>query len=121
MHANEAKPPPYFDYGTTQGSCSVGYIYIPEWDNGRNVLYAIMCKAAGARPAVGYGGPDGAPQGAYLPPISELSPGYSPVGIPRANHSRAHSAVRRAFLDIVVPVYLEFLLTSAQRFFVSHK
>ena len=28
---------------------------------------------------------------------------------------------RRAFLDIVVPVYLEFLLTSAQRFFVSHK
>ena len=29
---------------------------------------------------MGYGGPDGPPQGAYLPPISELSPGYSPVG-----------------------------------------
>ena len=31
-------------------------------------------------PAVGYGGSDQAPQGAYLPPIWELSPGYWPVG-----------------------------------------
>ena len=36
-------------------------------------------------------------------------------------HVRLEEKIRRAFLDIVVPVYLEFLLTSAQRFFVSHK
>ena len=29
---------------------------------------------------MGYGGPDQAPQGAYLPPISDLSPEYWPVG-----------------------------------------
>ena len=73
MHANEAKPPPYFDYGTTIPKVHAQYrVHVPEWDNGRNVLYANV--QGSWRPAVGYARPTFALCGGWLGPLLNQIP-----------------------------------------------
>ena len=55
---------------------------------------------------MGYSGPDQAPQGAYLPPISELSPGYILAGRYLVQNTTIHIPPWHEFLVFSIGVNL---------------